>query len=71
MNIIAVSEAVEELSADLPEDLVSGGTYLFSFCPSPSSPNPGKPVSDISSPDEWEDNSMIASDSEMGLAGSP
>lgn len=44
MNIIAVSQAVEELSADLPEDLVSGGTCLFSFCPSPSSSNPGKRV---------------------------
>ncbi|KKK18163.1 hypothetical protein ARAM_004521 [Aspergillus rambellii] len=27
--------------------------------------------SDVPSPEEWEDNSMMASDSEMGLAGSP
>ncbi|KAL4864454.1 hypothetical protein BDV12DRAFT_176122 [Aspergillus spectabilis] len=27
--------------------------------------------SDIPSPEEWEDNSMMASDSEMGLAGTP
>jgi ubiquitin carboxyl-terminal hydrolase 34 len=28
-------------------------------------------VSDLPSPDEWEDNSMLPSDSEMGMAGSP
>ncbi|KAL5335950.1 hypothetical protein BJX70DRAFT_401139 [Aspergillus crustosus] len=27
--------------------------------------------SDVASPEEWEDNSMMASDSEMGLAGTP
>jgi ubiquitin carboxyl-terminal hydrolase 34 len=28
-------------------------------------------VSDLPSPDEWEENSMLPSDSEMGMAGSP
>lgn len=65
----AVSTAIEELAADIPEELASGGMYPFHMSHSPS--NPGTPDSDVISPEEWEDNSMIASDSEMGLAGSP
>ncbi|OJJ50521.1 hypothetical protein ASPZODRAFT_148016 [Penicilliopsis zonata CBS 506.65] len=47
----AITAAIDELSVDLPEDLVS--------------------ESDFPSPEEWEDNSLMASDSEIGLAGSP
>lgn len=66
----AVSAAIEELAADLPEELVSG-MYPFHMSHSPS--NLGPPESDLPSPDadEWEDNSVMASDSEMGMAGSP
>lgn len=66
---IAVSTAIEELSVDLPEELASGGSP-FSYVHVLSS-NPWFPESDLPSPEDWEDNSMMASDSEVGLPGSP
>lgn len=64
----AVNTAIEELSVDLPEELASGGSSFHMFT---SSSNPWFPESDLPSPEDWEDNSMMASDSEVGLAGSP
>ncbi|PGH36152.1 ubiquitin thiolesterase [[Emmonsia] crescens] len=46
----AVISALEQLSVDLPEELVSGSDF-------PS--------------DGWDDNSMMGSDSDVGLTGSP
>lgn len=45
--------------------------FFFLLDPCPHSLTLGDPDSDISSPDEWEENSMIASESEMGMTGSP
>lgn len=65
---LAVITAIEELSVELPEELASGGLpfHMFMFFS-----NPRFPESDLPSPEEWEDNSMMASDSEVGMTGSP
>ena len=65
---LAVITAIEELSVELPEELASGGLPFHMFM---SFSNPRFPESDLPSPEEWEDNSMMASDSEVGMTGSP
>lgn len=69
MRIIAVNAAIEELSVELPEELVSG--KIAPFLMSTSSSNPRVPDSDLPSPEDWEDNSIMASDSDIGITGSP
>lgn len=65
---VEVHSAVEELTVDMPEELASGTHSLFHlFTPS----NHSTPESDLPFAEDWEDNSMIPSDSETGLAGSP
>lgn len=65
----AVGTAIEELTVDLPEELASGKAGPF-LCLHQSSNRCG-PESDLPSPDEWEDNSVMASESDVGLAESP
>jgi ubiquitin carboxyl-terminal hydrolase 34 len=57
------------MPVELPEELPSGRSTFFLI--STLSSNPTDPESDKASSEEWEDNSMIASDSEMGMAGTP
>lgn len=62
---IAVSSAVDELSVELPEEIPSGKSG-FSFSQS------AELSSDIDAVlDDWEDNSMLGSDSEVGMIGTP
>lgn len=66
----AVLDAVEELAVDLPEELASGKSLFIASAP-PSNQPPCIPESDIASPEEWEDNSAMGSDSEIGLTSTP
>jgi hypothetical protein len=52
---------------DLPDPTSGESPFRISM----SSSNSWLPESDLPSPEDWEDNSMMASDSEVGLAGSP
>ncbi|KJK61380.1 protein of unknown function DUF3517 [Aspergillus parasiticus SU-1] len=65
----AVLGAIEELAVDMPEELASG-KYPILLHPYQRL-TPGASESDVPSPEEWEDNSAMASDSEMGVAGTP
>lgn len=61
-------ESIDELAVDVPEELASGKLFVsfLSF----RNLTPGSTDSDAPSAEEWEDNSM-ASDSDVGVAGSP
>lgn len=61
--------AIEEMAVEIPEEVASGRPALF-LLPTLSS-NSQMPGSDALSAEEWEDNSMMASDSEMGMVGTP
>lgn len=69
MANIAVLGAIEELAVDMPEELASG-KYPILLHPYQRL-TPGASESDVPSPEEWEDHSAMASDSEMGVAGTP
>lgn len=64
----AILALLDEMTIEVPEDLISGmpSFHIIHFLS-----NPVTPESDLPSPDEWEGNSALASDSELGLAGSP
>lgn len=64
---LAVTTAIEELSVDLPDPTSGRSSFRMLMLSSDS----WLPESDLPSPEDWEDNSMVASDSEVGLAGSP
>lgn len=61
--------AIEDMAVEVPEEVASGRSALF-LLPTPSS-NSQMSESDALSAEEWEDNSMMASDSEMGMVGTP
>jgi ubiquitin carboxyl-terminal hydrolase 34 len=69
MWITAVVSAIEEMAVEVPEELPSGRSAFYFVSTLASNPRP--PESDVPSPEEWDDGSMIASDSEMGMAGTP
>jgi ubiquitin carboxyl-terminal hydrolase 34 len=57
---------------EVPDDPPSGMLQSLSLLNGPGiSSNPIPLESDVGSVEEWDANSAIASDSEMGLAGSP
>ncbi|KAL5003429.1 hypothetical protein BDV10DRAFT_154983 [Aspergillus recurvatus] len=65
----AVISAIEEMAVEIPEELPSGKSVFYFV--STSASNLRAPESDVPSPEEWDDGSMLASDSEMGMAGTP
>lgn len=57
---------------EVPDDPPSGMLQSLSLLNGPgTSSNPISLESDMASVEEWDANSAIASDSEMGVAGSP
>lgn len=57
---------------DVPDDPPSGMLQYLSLLNGPgTSSNPIPLESDVASVEDWDANSVIATDSEMGVAGSP
>lgn len=56
---------------EVPDDAPSGMLESLSLLNGPGTSSNSILESDVASVEEWDANSVIASDSEMGVAGSP